>query len=906
MIYFRFTLKYFKYWIISSIIFLLFFGILSFQNSQTPLKYRTIEAFGGQAWYLPADGRLQEHIQYPLLDFTPYSVEPQMLKGKKLKGKNYTRITAKTSAAFFPEDIVGKSFCGLFAHENPGYVDHNKVDAYYPQEIASRYATVVYRLDAQNVLVDFEFNGGDADKPKKIVNGKGYFFFDNSQAWDKLRVAQTDAQNQIEEIKLQQFGIKNFVQQVYVIPKYNTWQFGQTDCKIWSGSSILPVLKIGFEDYYQYEKALGSSVVWQDDYLFKLPGHNIDHNLVVNALLLPPHRTILEASTFRRTVFVGRKAAGITALIGAKQLAEERYIMAGKGKTSETFISWSFSAISGGGRLQSEQLGVLQDVESFGYVLCKDYEQRGSMFTQMSGNAGNYLVVENADIYFENQGAVNPASQKLQVRLNATKNAYCGFPKQIFERKSYYLPYVLEIAGKGNFFKVFALGGSARTNIIAIESENGVLTFMQNAQGVRTDNPGEFVGYWEYCYVPYDKQYDWAWQNGKTAIPARIANKLMLYEQIPEIGKRYTISREYLMNESFAELTNGGKAKLATTNLNMKTASRTPAKGQVYSNVVRTAVCWTTVLQKYAVDINPKSEIPLNGKPLALQPGDQFTIPAYKGSTHDVHKIYTVMRKDRGIPYQNPAEFVGIKNRSDWKYGVSNTQSYRYFWCELDFDLPQDLPLTFEIEMVKSNALVLLDGQVRNALQVYKGINRLGDNGTGKPNTKNAQGLGGYDQNTPLSADNFNGAEALGHMCYSQVELTEWYKNVNFHNGYYRQNTNGGRGFKDYQVKTPEGKAVHVNPLARYSAGKIFINCTGGPVGQYTDHLNDFQVRYWILRDAGKSKTFAQRAKLELYNSPNVRTSGLMKPEAFLTIYKTNTNAPSMPKACSDLLANLH
>jgi hypothetical protein len=873
----------------------------------------TLEQFGGQAWYLPADGRLQVGIQYPLINFTPAGADASFLKGLGLKGTNYTLISVQGNANFFPDDIVGKSFCGLFAHQNPSTPDYTAVDAFYPQELGSRYAKVVHRIDGKNVIVDFEYNGGNERTPQRITSGKGYFFLDNSEAWDKLRQAVTAPANRIEEVKLRGFEIKNNVQALYVVPQYTTWNFRPTNCKMWSGTKNIPAIKIGFEDYYQHEKAFGKSVVNQPEYLFNLPGGEHNHNLVINAKIYPPHRTILEASTYKRSFFVGRKAGGVTALVGATQFDEERFVKAGKGITQETFISWSFSAISGGGRLTDAKNGVLQDVQAYGYVLCKNYEQRAPYFTQMNGHAGNYLVVEDANLIFEPQADINPPSQALRIKVNSSATAYAGFPQQVLTRKDNYLPYTFEIDGKGNFFKVFVLGGSFRTNLISIQGSKSVLTFLMNAQGVRADNPGEFVGYWEFCFVPGKEKFDWGWKNGVPAMPARTASKMMLYEQIPQKGRRYTISRDYIVNESFEQLIDNQNARVATVDKNAKTASKKPGKGKMYSNIVRTAVAWTTVLNKYATDIDPTKDVPANGKPLALQPGDQFKIPAYKGSTHNPNEIYTVERKDRATMPMNPAEFVGIKNRSDWPYvAFSNAQSYRYFWCQLDKDLPQSVGIVFEIEMVTSMAEELLDGKTRDAFQTYKSLTVLGQNGTAQPNSQNAQGFGGYDVTATLTGDvsthnpkTFFRGEALGHLCYSQVEITEWYKNVQWNNGYYRQNTNSGRGFETYDVKNAEGKPEKVNPLARYSAGKTFINCSGGPVGQYSDRLDDFQLRDWINTTHGKPRPENQKAKMRLYNSPKVRTQGVQQPEKYLETYPTDKGAPDMPKECREVLDGL-
>jgi hypothetical protein len=851
----------------------------------------TLEQFGGQAWYLPVDGRLQEGIQYPLINYTPGSVDAGFLKGLGLKGTNYSLISLQGNQPFFTDDIVGKSFCGLFAHQNPSTPDYSAVDAFYPQELGSRYAKVVHRIDGKNVIVDFEYNGGNEKTPQRITSGKGYFFHDNSEAWDKLRQAVTAPANRIEEVKLRGFEIKNNVQALYVIPQYTTWNFTPTNCKIWSGTKNIPAIKIGFEDYYQHEKAFGKSVVNQPEYLFNLPGGEHNHNLIINAKIYPPHRTILEASTYKRSFFVGRKAGGVTALVGATQFDEERFVKAGKGITQETFITWSFSAISGGGRLTDAKNGVLQDVQAYGYVLCKNYEQRAPYFTQMNGHAGNYLVVEDANLIFEPQADINPPSQALRIKVNSSATAYAGFPQQVLTRKDNYLPYTFEIDGKGNFFKVFALGGSNRTTVISINGQQSVVTFLANAQGMRADNPGELVGYWEFAYSTDKVKYDWGWKNGKSAIPARTSGTMILYEQIPLKAERYTISRDYIPSQKFEGLIDANNAQIATVNEKVK--NRKPKTGEVYSHAVRTAVAWTTVLKKYAVDIDASTDIPTNGKPLALQPGDRFKIPTYKGSTHNPNEIYTVVSKERGLFPALPAEFVGIKARKDWEYSFSNFQSYRFFSCFLDKDLPDALGLTFEIEIVESRSEELLDGKARESWLTYKGIARMAHNRVP------------FTAQTPFDSPAFSSGEPLGHLCYSQVEITEWYNNVQWNNGYYRQNTNSGRGFETYEVKNPDGKPIKVNPLARYSAGKTFINCSGGPVGQYSDRLNDFQVRDWIQQQNGKPLPENQKAKMRLYNSPKVRTQGVQQPEKYLETYPTDKGAPDMPKECREVLNGL-
>ena len=865
----------------------------------------SLEEFGGLAWYLPCDGRFQAGMQYPLIDFTPASEDPSILRSQKLDSRNCTKITAKTSDEFFPEEIVGKRFCGLFAHKNPSLPDYSKVDEFYPQELGSRYATVIARLDGQNVIVDFEFNGGNIQKPQKIINGKGYFFYDNSQAWDMLRQAFLEKTNTETEIRLLGFELNDKIQTLYVIPQYQAWKCNQTNIRIWSGTDKIPAVKIGYEDYYRLENRMGITAVQQSDNLFVLPGQHVSHNLVVKLRLYPPHRTILEAGTFMRTVFTGRKAAGITALVGSTQLDEERFIVAGKGLTQETFITWNFSSISSGGKLMPDSEGVMQDIAEFGFVLCKNYEQRGPFFTQMQGHAGNFLVVEDASLDFENQNAISPTSELLSIKINKGIDAYKGLPEEIQKRKKWYLPYVFEVEGTGNLFKVMAMGGSNRMNLLAFKGSKGVYTFIASVQGARSGVSADFFGYWDMFFVPKSERSGWGMNKKRQEWFSRTSSKLMVFEQIPEKNKRYTISRHYEIKEGEKKLLNFDNAQLVQINKDTKKANRKPEKGSLYSNAVRTAVAWTTVLGKYGNDVNPSKDIPANGKPLALQPGDRFTIPAFKGSTHNPETHYTVTRKDRGPWPSYAVECVAVKNRQDWEYNFNNPQGYRYFWCELDRDLPETIGLTFEIEIVESNSQELLDEKPRPVWHTYKGVDRLSENQTGMPNTQNSLGLGGYGVNSPFNSTLFSNGESHAHLCYSQVELTEWYKNVKWNNGFYRQNSNSGRDFKTFTIKNEQGFNQKVNPLARYSAGKTFINCSDGPIGQYSMKLNDFGVRDQIQRFQGIMLPEKEKAKMRLYNSPKVRTKGLKEPEKYLEIHPTEKGAPDMPWECKELLKTL-
>jgi len=61
----------------------------------------TLEQFGGQAWYLPADGRLQEGIQYPLINFTPAGADAGFLRSWLKRHKLHPDFAARQSTLFY-------------------------------------------------------------------------------------------------------------------------------------------------------------------------------------------------------------------------------------------------------------------------------------------------------------------------------------------------------------------------------------------------------------------------------------------------------------------------------------------------------------------------------------------------------------------------------------------------------------------------------------------------------------------------------------------------------------------------------------------------------------------------------------------------------------------------------------
>jgi len=94
---------------------------------------------------------------------------------------NNNTSTIRSSESRFTAEYLDKDFVAFRIHENPVADSIDK--EYYPNVVGSRYSKVIAVLDANTLLVDFAYNGGDRDNAKVSHNASGYFFYDNRQAF---------------------------------------------------------------------------------------------------------------------------------------------------------------------------------------------------------------------------------------------------------------------------------------------------------------------------------------------------------------------------------------------------------------------------------------------------------------------------------------------------------------------------------------------------------------------------------------------------------------------------------------------------------------------------------------------------------------------------------------------------
>jgi len=794
-------------------------GVFSRPAAAQPL---TLEQFGGQAYYKRFDGKLT---------YTPYSADNSITKGTGLRGTGYTKITYTGPEDVFDARDLHKSFCGLFVHRNPGNVDYSHVDLYYPNIVGSRYSKVVRVLDGKDIIVDFEYNGGNREQPQVVTDRKGYVFFDNSAAWAKMMKEFCRPGNASTEIRLRPHRRKGVFHIAYVVPQYETVMPPDKEFKIWTGTSEKAWIKLGLEDYFQWDRHLGKPVYKQASHLFE--NNSYDRDIIShNVVWLPPHRTVPETSSFRRAFFGGYVHTGpcerIIAIIGNTALDEQREIEKAGGLTEEHIVPMGLGFMYSGGKYAGEGAG--EDIVGYQYILLKDFEHAGPALISLKANngAGNYLVMENVTTDLKDQEAWNPTSVLVKGRFTTDKS---GFAKGIIER-DYYPPEVFEITSGHSFYQVdnsyHILGWSNRANVIQVDR----FVFL-------IGNNNTWASIYEPLFSEGKPKFNWKvpakeFQSDSTYI--RTGRKQLIAQRIPRKGRRYWISRDYTVTWP----PDGIPCKVK----------------KIFPDYVRGFANWSVILQKRISEINPKTDIPRNAKPIQLQAGDRFKIVG-RGDT-----VYTVLTNDRGPWYQFTNEYHG-----------DGHGGYLYSRHKLDKNLPADLPLAFEIEMVKSTSEYLLDGKVRPAYIIYK------SNQFYRATLKSKFG----DRNALHS-------DPLGHLMYNHKEFAWWAEDCRFV-GFYRQSM--PRSILTAKVKK----------LKMYSPGYTFINCSGLR-GQFAWGMEDFLMRDKIRKALGKELPEDRKAKMRLFHCHDINT-GVKGGARYVEIHETADDAPDMPAPCRRLLREL-
>lgn len=589
-------------------------------------------------------------------------------------------------------------------------------DLFYPGIVGSRYANIIEVISNTQIRVDFEFNEGSE---------KGYVFFDNSDAiHDAIEFLLGDDSK--TTLRLNDG-------KTYVVPVYRNYEVSRD---IYVKSTGQSAIKLGYEDYFQWSKIRTFD---QGGSLFNVKTNSVNVAFM-NVDILPPSRVIKEASSASPNLFKNETNSDQACKLAVINCNTSRELDNSVNVTEENPTGWGWGFLYAGGKYSGE--GESRTVSDFNYLIAKNYSHRGQGLMDLKATAGGgiYLIAENIETDYDPKSDFNPNYFLTSIRMTTDKSGFLlGIPS-----KTHYPGYVPEITDSESFYKIcnifFNQGWNYRLNIIHIDR----FTFYMY--------PSSYIA------RVYDPLFDRSgslisWDISDSYTDAITAKKAII-SVIPEVGETYRISRHYSM----------GSGKVM---------------GPFSDNVIRDHINWCAVLNKSISSIDPVTEIPLNSKPIELQPGDQFTIVGY-GST-----VYTVTSKERG-PYPNiPFEY-------QW-FNPGEESQYIFNMLTLDTNLPNGLPVDFEIEITTSSAEFLLDGNSRPAYGIYKGNSAID-----------------LDQSTSFGDAQVLYSAGFGYISYNHKEITLWAKNFN-HRGYYRQSSNGR------PIVSPSD----------ISQGYVMINCTG-------------------------------------------------------------------------------
>ncbi len=296
------------------------------------------------------------------------------------EGLTYHGKLIESARPIFTEEDIGKTFCGLFAHQNPlEPVD----DEFFPGIIGSRYALIVNVFNANLIEVNFEFNRS---------SDKGYIFHDNSLAFNSaMNAIKFSATNTIEL----QDG------KTYVIPEFEKAVISRDFYLISNQSSNL---KIGREDYFQWAE---KKKIKQSASLFDFGGQSVKIG-IKNVNFLPPHRRVKGAQLFFTSLFQS---------IPNKDQAS-RIIVLNMNSTLElNNKDPRYNQIGFG-------FGFMYSSEPGNYVVGKNIVHRGPGFMDFKANFGGglFAVFENVTTDFKNEEGF--ASPRIKVKGRLENNIF--------------------------------------------------------------------------------------------------------------------------------------------------------------------------------------------------------------------------------------------------------------------------------------------------------------------------------------------------------------------------------------------------------------------------------------------------------------------------------------------------
>jgi hypothetical protein len=334
-------------------------GILPFSAEATPRpllanwdsQHVTLEKHGGQGYY-----KLIE------------------------EGLTYKGSLIESFKPIFDQQDLGKTFCGLFAHQNSLKPENDK---FFPGIVGSRYALIIEVLDAYRIKVNFDFNG---------QSNKGYVFHDNSLAF---RSAMNSVKYSLTKTIELQDG------KTYVIPEYEKTNLaGDFFLLAKNGSN----LKLGLEDFFPWSAI---NTKRQAGSLFDFGGNSITI-VIKNVNFLPPHRRVNGAQLFFTSLFRSTPNKGQTAKVAVINMDTTLEVNGKDTRYNQVGFGYGF--------MYSSERG--------NYVIGKGISHRGPGFMDFKANFGGGLFAVFEDIKTDFKDEESFATPRIKVRGTLEDNVF--------------------------------------------------------------------------------------------------------------------------------------------------------------------------------------------------------------------------------------------------------------------------------------------------------------------------------------------------------------------------------------------------------------------------------------------------------------------------------------------------
>ena len=657
----------------------------------------TIEQYGGESFYLPLDGREAFGETHPLINTKPYSTltqsEQDAVTALGISTENYTIIHCTESV--FQSSDVGLECCVLYSHLNPGVIDYARVDEYSPGKVTSRYSNVIGYLDSNNIVVDFEYNGGEIIPTQKL-NASCYLFKDNSSAWSTLITElnsnvnniYTASFNEVFEKDTRPYKLKG----AYVIKNHSVNTINaNSDITIKSISSEKVFLKFGIEDRYRAELSGGTSIYTNHGNLFNVG--NFDHNFIsINVVYGSVHRRDKTPDSFVLRLFNGFVTNPTHVVIGSDVFIEKNQIDEGiSAEKDECLPTLGIGNAGRGGVFVGEDLARRAvDFADFTFINCGFAGSSCASQASTTSHGQRHWYI-NTRFNFSPQSNYSTTESVFESVIVDGVDDYNPFhPEYKRARTEGWMPTDVLKIQNGNLFNTLQMGGSNRHNVFNIDKFVFYLYL------------GKMIpSYWR-IYFRKNKGDDLTnISTSNQEDTTTISSSAILGSEIPRTNKSYTVSRFYhpnnmsggytyaafdgyqsLLFSLFVEnidgtfinneeiyitdqdqthrmmwLRNGNQMLMIDTNGNFRnnrptmtgtvtgvssgaTANITEYKSvrlelglpnDIAPFVIRTTASWGAIQQKHAYDMTEHDldMIPESGKPVELQPADEFYIEPY-------------------------------------------------------------------------------------------------------------------------------------------------------------------------------------------------------------------------------------------------------------------------------------